>query len=466
MSRLLLPPPAASAESAAKRNALPLAMLEFGSPSEAFIATPIPASSRAINLSVFLLVISVLAASALISTDRIVSASGKLVADSPNIAVQPFDQTIVESIEVRRGDIVHKGQILARLNPTFTAADASAIEDQVDLLSAKTARLLAVTSGTAYAVDPSNAHELLQRSILQQQTNEYNSILQNYDRKIEELESQIEGDLSQATYYRARLSVATDIENMRSNLQERELGSRLNTLLALDAKLNMQGSLSASESSVAKSRSRIAAEQAGRQTFIEQWNRQNSQELADTRGKLVQAQQELAKASLHHELVVLTAPRDAIVLSVADVSVGSVVSSAQPLMLLVPADAPLSVEADISGVESGYISPGDAVTIKFDTLPFLQYGSARGLVRAISPDSFSPEFAGQAVGSVLPNRPHTLYYKGDISLDALMLHNTPPGFRLMPGMPVVAEVNIGKRTVLSYFIDKIVPVAFNSLNEP
>jgi HlyD family secretion protein len=388
------------------------------------------------------------------------------VAASPNIALQPFDQTIVESIEVRRGDIVHKGQVLARLNPTFTAADSSAIKDQVDLLSAKTARLVAVTSGTSYVVDPSNSHELLQRSILQQQTNEYNAILQNYDRKIEELESQIAGDLSQATYYRARLSVATDIEKMRSDLQDRELGSRLNTLLAVDSRLNILGSLSASESSVEKSRSRIAAEQAGRQTFIEQWNRQNSQELADSRGKLVQAQQESAKASLHHQLVVLTAPRDAIVLTVADVSVGSVVTSAEPLMLLVPLDAPLSVEADISGIESGYISPGDEVTIKFDTLPFLQYGGARGVVRAISPDSFSPEITGEHVGSVFPNRPHTLYYKGDISLDKLTLRNTPAGFRLMPGMPVVADVNVGKRTVLSYFIDKMLPVAFDSLREP
>ena len=55
----------------------------------------------------------------------------------PNIVLQPFDQTIVESINVRKGDIVRKGQVLARLNPTFTAADRTAIKDQVDLLGAK-----------------------------------------------------------------------------------------------------------------------------------------------------------------------------------------------------------------------------------------------------------------------------------------------------------------------------------------
>ena len=92
-------------------------------------------------------------------------------------------------------------------------------------------------------------------------------------------------------------------------------------------------------------------------------------------------------------------------LSVAKISVGSVVTSAEPLIHLVPIDAPLSVEADISGIDSGYVSPGDEVRIKFDTLPFLQYGTARGVVRTISADSFSPETTAKEGGSTLPNRP-------------------------------------------------------------
>ena len=92
-------------------------------------------------------------------------------------------------------------------------------------------------------------------------------------------------------------------------------------------------------------------------------------------------------------------------------SVGSVVTSGEPLIHLVPIDTPLSVEADISGIESGYVSPGDEVRIKFDTLPFLRYGTARGVVRTISADSFSPETTAKEGGSTLPNRPSTLYYR-------------------------------------------------------
>jgi HlyD family secretion protein len=253
---------------------------------------------------------------------------------------------------------------------------------------------------------------------------------------------------------------------MRQKLQDLEVGSRVNTMLATDTRLTMAASLAHAESDAAQASSQLAAQQAERETFVQHWNGLNSQELADTRRKLVQARQEHAKANLHNQLVILTAPRDAVVLSVAKISVGSVVTSAEPLIQLVPLDAPLSVEADISGIDSGYVRSGDEVTVKFDTLPFLQYGSARGVVRMISADSFSPEVTPQEGSSTLPNRPHTLYYKGYISLDKLMLHDTPQGFRLMPGMPLTADVKVGTRSVLAYFISKILPVAYGSMHEP
>jgi HlyD family secretion protein len=169
---------------------------------------------------------------------------------------------------------------------------------------------------------------------------------------------------------------------------------------------------------------------------------------------------------LHNQLVLMTAQRDAVVLSVAKISVGSVVTSAEPLIQLVPIDTPLSVEADISGVESGYVSPGDEVRIKFDTLPFLRYGAARGVVRTISADSFSPEAVAKDGGSTPSGGSSSLYYRARISLEKLNLHNTPAGFRPVPGMPITADVKVGTRSVLSYFIDRILPVAVDGLREP
>ncbi|MBT3072020.1 HlyD family type I secretion periplasmic adaptor subunit [Rhodomicrobium sp. Az07] len=464
---LLLPRLSKSAKAKrAERSPLPLAALEFESPSAAIIAKPIPRLSRATNLFVFLLVVSTVTASGLIQIDKIVSASGKLVADAPNIVVQPFDHSIVESINVRKGDIVRKGQLLARLNPTISAADLTSMKDQLDSLTAKAARLEAQTAGKDYVPDPANSHSTLQAAIFYQQFRAYKSSLEAHDQKINQYRTEMDGSSAQADHYRKRLGLAANVEGMRQELQNLQVGSRLNTILATDARLNMAVALSQTESESAQAGRKLAAEEAEREAYVNRWNAQLSQELADTRRKLAQARQDFTKANLHNQLVVLTAPRDAVVLSVAKISVGSVVTSAEPLMQLVPLDAPLSVEADISGIDSGYVRPGDEVTIKFDTLPFLQYGSARGTVRLISADSFSPEALPQEGGSTLPNRPRTLYYKGYISLTEMMLHDTPPGFRLMPGMPLTADVKVGTRSILTYFVSKILPIAHESMREP
>ncbi len=466
MPRLPSRSPKATSRELVGAISLPFAALEFESPSAAIIATPPPALSRATNILVLLMVVSMLVASGLVRIDRIVSASGKLVSEAPTIVMKPFDETIIESIDVRQGDIVRKGQVLARLNPTFTAADLTAMKDQVDMLSAETARLQAEAAGVDYTPDAANSHADLQASIFHQQINEYNSSLQGYDQKIDQLQTRIAGDNGQAAYYRQRLGIAVVLEDIHQKLQNLAFGSKVNTLNATDVRLTMAALLDHEESDAAQAGRELAVQQAEREAYVQHWKGQNSQSLVTARGNLVQAQQNYAKAILHHQLVVLTAPRDAIVLSVDKISVGSIVTSGEPLIQLVPLDAPLSVEADISGVDSGYVRPGDQVSIKFDTLPFLQYGSARGVVRAISADSFSPEAMPQEGGSTLPNRPRTLYYRGDISLDESALHNTPRGFRLMPGMPLTADVKVGTRSVLAYFVNKILPVAYGSMHEP
>src|ERR1700722_990214 len=252
MARVFQISTAAPDRNMAVENRLPLAALEFESPSAAILATPLPSLSRATNLLVFLLVVSMLVASALIRIDKIVSASGKLVAAVPNIVLQPFDQTIVESINVRKGDIVRKGQVLARLNPTFTAADRTAIKDQVDLLGTKAARLQAEAAGADYLPQVANPHATLQVTIHGRRTSEYASSLQTYDKRIDELQTQIAGDEAQAAYFRQRLRIAADIEDMRAKLLALKIDSQYHKLLAADARLSMAASLTGAESDAAQ----------------------------------------------------------------------------------------------------------------------------------------------------------------------------------------------------------------------
>jgi len=454
--------------SSEKEEPLPLALLEFQSPTAAVIAMPVPAVARMTAIWITLLVLSLLAVSAVMKVDKIVSAPGELVSTASTIVVQPFVTSIVQSINVQEGQIVHKGDVLATLNPTYARADLTALTAQQQAYSAAVARLQAQESGLVYQPDPENPASALQVSTYDQEAGEFNATVQGYDEKIAEAQTEIAGDREQAAYYRQRLSVAENVEDMRQRLQRLNVGSRIDTLAATDDRLDIAGNLANAESAAAAAARDLAAQQAGLASYRQQWQGKVSQQLADAINSLTQAQQALAKARLNDALLVLTAPRDAIVLSVAQTSVGAVLQSGQIFMQLVPVDAKLRVEADVSGDDSGYVHPGDKVKIKFDTLPFIQYGTAEGTVLSVSPDSFNPAdpYGQQVSGAALPAAPRNLYYKTEISLDALHLHDTPPGFRLVPGMPLSADVLVGTRTVMGYFTRRILPVAYDSLHEP
>ncbi len=429
---------------------------------------PVPVVARMTSLWITLLVLSLLLVSAVVKVDKIVSAPGKLVSTAPTIVVQPFVTSIVQSINVQEGQIVHKGDVLATLNPTYASADLTALTSQQQAYSAAVARLQAQEAGLVYNPDPSNPASALQLSTYNQQAAEYNATVQGYNEKIEEAQTNIAGYHDQAAYYRQRLGVAENVENMRQRLQNLNVGSKIDTLAATDDRLNISGNLANAESSAAAAERDLASQQSGLSSYQQKWKATVSQQLADAINSLTQGEQALEKAKLNDELVMLTAPRDSIVLSVAQTSVGAVLQSGQTLMQLVPVDAKLRVEADVAGSDSGYVHAGDKVKIKFDTLPFIQYGTAEGVVLSVSPDSFNPAdpYNQQLAGPALPEAPRNLYYKTEISLDALNLHNTPPGFRLVPGMPLSADVLVGTRTIMGYFTRRILPVAYDSLHEP
>ena len=58
------------------------------------------------------------------------------------------------------------------------------------------------------------------------------------------------------------------------------------------------------------------------------------------------------------------------------------------------------------------------------------------------------------------------YYRARIAIDRVALHDVPAGFRLMPGMPVTADIKVGKRTVLQYLLERILPVTAQGMREP
>ncbi len=443
-------------------------ILEFQMPSTTITTAPVPRSARGIVWVVGSMLITVLLALGLIPVDRVVTAQGRVVSRSATMVLQPLEAAIVRSIDVHEGETVQAGQVLARLDPTFAAADVGALAAQVSSLQAQVSRLQAESDGQPFSysgIDPSLA---LQAAIFGQRQAEYNFKLENYTQKINGLVSAIAKANSDATGYRNRLQVASSVEQMRRDLEKLQVGSKLNTLAAMDNREEMERNLHSSLDTVNSAQRDLAALVAERDGYVQSWHADIAEKLADAIGKLSDARESLNKAQLRKQMVELRADRDATVLTVAKVSVGSVLQSGQELISLVPADAPLEVEANISGRDDGFVHVGDPVSIKFDTFPFIQYGLAYGTVRTISADSFTAQDDQRnPTGAVpLPGNSMEPFYRARVAIDRVELHGTPQGFRIMPGMPVTADIKVGKRTVLQYLLGRALPVASEGMREP
>jgi HlyD family secretion protein len=467
----LLPRPSSKAISTAQDDRLDPtlpAILEFQSPSSAIINLPMPRVARGFAWTFTSMIAVLLLLSGVIRVDRVVTAPGLVVARSPTIVVQPLETSILRSIEVHPGDVVHAGEVLARLDPTFAQADMGALVAQVSTLQAQVSRMQAEMENRPFTYTGLEPNMTLQAAIYRERQAEFNFKLENYQEKADSLSATIARAHADIAAFTERLVYAKSLESMRKELEHLNVGSKINTLSAMDTRAQMADSLANAQQQAAGGQRDLAALIAERNGYIQSWHSDIADKLTDALGKLSDARESLNKAQLRRQLVELRAERDGTVMSVGKVSVGSVLQAGQQLLTVVPTDAPLEVEANIAGNDDGYIHVGDPVDIKFNTFPYTQYGLAHGVVRIISPNSFSAQDEERnPTGSVpMSGQSAGVFYRARITLDQIQLHGTPFGFHLVPGMPVSADIRVGKHTVLRYLMGRTIPLVTEGMREP
>jgi HlyD family secretion protein len=448
---------------------LPLAVLEFQSPTAAVIATPLPPIARSTSHVLSALVAVLLVIAATMRFDQQVVGAAVMNSSTPDFSIQAFNtSSILRNISVHPGQIVKQGEVVATLDPTYTSADLTGLTEQQQNYAAQVAQLQAQEANKPYVPDPNNPYAALQLQTYNQQMGQYNFTMQNYQQQINQLQTQINGYNSQADYYRQRLGIAANVETMRKKLQSLQVGSELDTEAATDDRVSMQAQMEQNISEASAAEKQVASVTAQMNSFAQQFRAQTSTQLATALNQLSETQASLTKAKLDSQQVDLRAPQDAVVQSVAQAAIGSVLQPGQTLLTLSPVNSPFVVSAEIDATESGYVRVGDRVDIEFATLPQAVYGSAMGTVTSISASSFNPQDqqANATTGTPLPGTPQNLYYKASISLDQINLHDVPSGFRLMPGMPINAYIIVGRQTFLQWLFKRYSTIVSNAFHEP
>jgi hemolysin D len=192
--------------------------------------------------------------------------------------------------------------------------------------------------------------------------------------------------------------------------------------------------------------------QKNHQALVSEFQRTRMGELMADETKAASLAQELVKAEQRTGLQTLTAPIDGVVQQLAVHTVGGVVTPAQQLMVIVPREHQLEVEAWVENKDIGFVKPDQPVEIKVETFPFTRYGLIDGRIVSLSTDAVQLEKG-------------VLAYAARVSMDRSTIQVEDKQVNLSPGMAVTAEIKTGKRRLIEFFLSPLLKSARESVRE-
>lgn len=450
-----------------KKEKLPGEILEYQPDAVEIEEKPVPGKVRWVLYLILGTIVFAVVAAIVFKIDRIVVAQGRLITTSPTIIVQSLNTAVIRSIDVHVGDVVAKDQVLVTLDPTFASADMSELAKKRLALSGQIRRIEAELQQKPFIARAEEGEDgKLQEEILKKNVEIVSKNKRLADDKIAALKSKLALNKIQRQGQNKQLRLLRDVEGVTAKRPQTDADYRLRLLEAQKARSEAVNTIKNLEAEEKVTQNELKQAESDWKRFVVERDGKLMEQEVQLRNELEKVIEEYHKAKRMHELVFLRSPQKGIVLKIAERSVGSIIQPAEPFLTLVPYDSEIEAEVDVLGKDIGRIRVNDIVRVKLDAFPFQRHGTLPGKVRVISEDSFSRASPGQKKETRSGQEAAEVFYPTRISLVATTLRNVPDGFRLMPGMKVRAEIKVGKRSVISYFLYPVIRALDESMREP
>ncbi|GAB4182088.1 MAG: HlyD family type I secretion periplasmic adaptor subunit [Rhodocyclaceae bacterium] len=408
---------------------------------------PHPAA-RMVLFALAAMLAALIAWAAIGSLDIVAVAEGRLIPGSRLKVVQSAEAGVVKEIRVTEGSRVRAGEVLVRMDATYSEADRNALAADAANARLTLRRIdaqLAERPLTRQADDPP---ALFARILAEHaaETAARRGALGEARAALEHARH----ELAVAEQVRARLAAVLPLYAEQERAFARLAGQGyVSRILATDKareRIEKEQELRAQEAAVAAARSAADAGQERLRQVAAEYERRLQVERVEVGGRLDKLEQELAKQSRRGDLLVLRAPQDAIVKELATHTSGAVVAPGTVLMTLVPANDRLRAEVWVRNDDIGFVHPGQPVSLKLSAYPFQKYGTLGGRVAQVGADAQEARSASDAGAGL---------YRALVDLDATSLVQAEARYPLSPGMSLAAEIHLGRRTVLEYLLSPL-----------
>jgi hemolysin D len=444
------------------------------------VETPPSPIGRTIGATIILLFCAALVWAWWGTIDIVAAATGKIVPSGRTKVIQPFETGVVRSIRVQDGQAVKAGDVLIELDPTVNAAERDHLRNDLLAEQLNIARLRAALAvgddPVADFTPPAGADPALlstQRQLLLHQVAEHRAKLAALARQ--QAQKEAEQATTAATIHKLEtmIPVIQPRVDIRKTLMDKELGSKLTYFETLQLLVEQQEELSVQKSHLQAAEAAVAAIRETRGQAEAEYRHALSDDLAKAEQKASGLGQDLIKAEQKTKLQLLTAPVDGVVQQLAIHTVGGVVTPAQSLLVVVPSDSRLEIEAMVSNRDIGFVHAGQEAEIKIDTFNFTRYGLLHGQVLGVSQDAVirdrkedraNERGLGTQNNSSEPQG-QELNYTARISLDRTQMQIDDRMVNLSPGMATTVEIKTGSRTILSYLLSPLLRYRQETLRE-
>ena len=429
--------------------------------------------------------------------DIVAVAQGKTSLGGRSKTIQALETAVVERINVKDGQTVKKGDVLIELagigsdsdynrslealraaylnkwrSETLLAAienghsprlsssintDKQGNNNQDAKQAASVPQGLQAASGAA-SLKQQIIASIPQSAIIEAQTlvlNQYQA-WSTKDQQLASVKEQRIAERAATQSQISKLAAMTQIEGQRAN-DYRELVAQ--DYLAKHSLLEQEGKYIQAKNDLASQKSTLqqitqAIKQAEDERTLntQTIKRDTLDVLRQANEQIGQLEPEAAKAEQRKQLLTLTAPVDGTVQQLAMHTIGGVVTAAQPIMVIVPSEDKLEIEAIVPNKDIGFVQVGQDVVVKIESFPYTRYGYLTGKVKTVSFDA-------------VENKDLGLVYTAIVSLDKDTLNIEGKPVRLDAGMNATAEIKTGKRSVISYLLSPLQTKVDESLRE-
>ena len=393
---------------------------------------PVSPASRLIAGVLILLVAVLLAWSILGQMDIIVNAAGEIIPGGRSKTIASVEVASVKALFVQEGKAVKKGDVLIELDASAPAAEhdkaiSSSTEAilQIARAGAMIAAIESMVSPKLPAIGGVASEKLRDaQNHLEGQFQDFMAKLQRIDGAIKHYAQQLPLAAQEAADYQA-MAKNHDV-SQHAYLQKEQAKIEIERLLA-DSH-NQRAALIAETKRIAYDLQREGDKIVGA------------------------AQPDARRAAFHSRLLTLVSPVDGTVQQLMVHTIGGVVPAAQPLMLIVPQETVIEVEAMVENKDVGFLSEGQTAAVKIDAFTFTKYGTIPAHVTHISRDAIKDEKRG-------------LLYAVKVALEKSSIMANGQDMKLSPGMSVQVEIKTGSRRVIEYVLSPLLQHKRESLHE-